>query len=138
MADKIKNVITNTLFIIAMIILVTSGINYVRTGSYTVFGYKILRIASASMEPTLMTGNYVIAKQVKPDDEVEVGGIYTYVSENGLYTVTHRLKEEIIINGEKTYRFKGDNNSSNDNEFVSRKRIKYEIIPVFCCNDGDM
>ena len=80
---KVVSISVNFLYILAMVILVTSGINYVKIGSFTVFGYKVLRIASESMEPTLMTGDFVMAKQVKADEEIEVGGIYTYVAENG-------------------------------------------------------
>jgi len=127
MADKIKSTTVNIFFILAMIILVTSGINYVRTGSYTVFGYKILKIASSSMEPTLMTGDYVIAKQVKPDDVIEIGGIYTYLSENNLYTVTHRIIDTESCEEEDMYIFKGDNNDEQDPKPIHRKRIKFKV-----------
>lgn len=116
------------LYFIALLILILCGMNYIRTGSFTMFGYKILRIASESMEPTLMTGDFVIAKQVKIDDEIHVGEIYTYIGENGLYTVTHRVVGEEKLDGEPFYIFKGDNNQEKDPISVSRTRIKYIVL----------
>ena len=66
---KVVSISVNFLYILAMVILITSGINYVKTGSFTVFGYKVLRIASESMEPTLMTGDFV---------QVTITGSYEY------------------------------------------------------------
>ena len=124
---KVVSISVNFLYILAMVILITRGINYVKTGSFTVFGYKVLRIASESMEPTLMTGDFVMAKQVKADEEIEVGGIYTYVAENGFYTVTHRIVAEEDKNGDKYYIFKGDNNDEQDPKPIHRKRVKFKI-----------
>lgn len=61
------------------------------------------------------------------DEEIEVGGIYTYVAENGFYTVTHRIVAEKDKNGEKYYIFKGDNNDEQDSKPIHRKRVKFKI-----------
>ena len=61
------------------------------------------------------------------DEEIEVGGIYTYVGDNGLYIVTHRIIAEEDKNGEKYYIFKGDNNDEEDPKPIHRKRIKFKI-----------
>ena len=61
------------------------------------------------------------------DEEIEVGGIYTYVAENGFYTVTHRIVAEKDKNGEKYYIFKGDNNDEQDPKPIHRKRVKFKI-----------
>ena len=68
-----------------------------------------------------------IRHQVMADEEIEVGGIYTYVGDNGLYTVTHRIIAEEDKNGEKYYIFKGDNNDEEDPKPIHRKRIKFKI-----------
>lgn len=59
---------------------------------------------------------------VKADEEIEVGGIYTYVGENEFYTVTHRIIAEEDKNGEKYYIFKGDNNDEQNSKPIHRKK----------------
>lgn len=85
-------------------------------------GYKIIYIATNSMEPTLATNQFVIGKRAGPED-VEIGDIVTYKCMGGFYTVTHRIidiQDDYLI-------FRGDNNQFAD-EPVKKDRVAYKII----------
>lgn len=91
------------------------------------------RILSASMEPTLKVGTGIIYDEVdidtvKKDDIVvfyfvnEEGQFL--VSENGKYTVTHRVIEVFKEgNGNVNLITKGDNNTENDKIYVTQNNF---------------
>ncbi|MBQ1339453.1 MAG: signal peptidase I, partial [Ruminococcus sp.] len=58
-----------------------------------VFGRSLLTVVTGSMEPSLHTGDYIYVKKV-PADELEVGDVITFRSEEGEVSgklVTHRI-----------------------------------------------
>lgn len=86
-------------------------------------GIKPLFIMSPSMEPTLMTHSFVLAKAVSDEEDVEVGEIYLYKSPSKNHTITHRL----IAQNENELTFKGDNNELEDQP-VQRDWVQYRIF----------
>lgn len=82
-----------------------------------IFGYHFFRVVSSSMEPSIIDGDCIISKTT-PIDEIEVGDIITFYSEDpAIYNFlnTHRVVG-IIENeyGEKEFVTKGDSNSGED------------------------
>ena len=125
-AEKVKslfNILLNIVVVLAVIITLLSVGSYLCTGKSSILGYKIMHVQSPSMEPIIMTGDYIIGKTVKDPEDIIVGEIYTYNYHNQ-YTVTHRI---IDITSEG-YIFKGDNNKGNDPEPVQFKNIIYKVI----------
>lgn len=126
--DAIKKWIFRIIILINISIMLSMGISKGITGKATIFGYRPFFIMSESMEPTIMTHQFVVAVPVQPED-VEVGDIVTY----DLYSnVTDKIKQTIIhrvvtINEDGTFIFKGDNNQSEDKP-VAASRIGYKII----------
>ncbi len=103
--------------VLALVFLLVSVIGAKLKGEVPkVFGYSVLRIVSGSMEPEILTGEYIITKEIAPED-VKVGDVISFYSEErAIYGMpnTHRVEE--IIYGENGIEFvtKGDANLTND------------------------
>lgn len=121
---KLINTIINCIFCVSVTIILLSAISIYKDGTPSILGYRILRVASASMEPTLMTGDFVLAKIVKEPSDIEEGDIVTYLGKEKLHTITHR----VIDISDEGYTFKGDNNPSKDSEVVPYDRLLYKVI----------
>jgi len=90
------------------------------------FGYKNFVIVSGSMEPTIMTGDVILVKEV-PQNEIQKRDIISF-SQGGT-NVTHRIIEIIQENGVTKYKTKGDNNNTEDKETITYEQIegKYQF-----------
>lgn len=69
---------------------------------------KSFVIISASMEPTIMTGDIIL---VRPGAAVGVGDVITFVNNEGV-TITHRIVEEGLTDGRRSFVTEGDNNEA--------------------------
>ncbi len=73
--------------LIAMFIARASG------NSLSIFGFRIFRVSTGSMEPTLMVGDVIVVQKTSPE-EIHKGDIITFKPQEGLMagsTVTHRV-----------------------------------------------
>lgn len=128
---KIKKVLKCIFYPIAIFIVICA-INIVyqkiikKEDNINLFGFRPYVVLSGSMEPDLQVGDMIVSKQVS-GDRVEIGDIITFEDENGA-TITHRVVDIIIKDGEKLYQTKGDNNSAIDVGLISIKNIKGEYI----------
>ena len=124
MIDKIIKIALDILLaiviLIACIYFITGLIHKDMTMA-NVFGYKPIYVASGSMEPTLMTGDYVICKIIDAND-VKIGDICTYIRDGK--TIIHRVVD-ITADG---FIFKGDNNHSPDVLCVSANQIRAKVV----------
>lgn len=87
-----------------------------------VFGRSLLTVVTGSMEPSLHTGDYIYVKKV-PADELEVGDIITFRSEESDVSgklVTHRIIE---ITPEGDFVTKGDANTIADSKRIRQDQI---------------
>ena len=105
--------------IICAIILLYCYICKALTGSVSFVGYKHYYIVSASMEPTIMTHQWITGYTIEPED-IKVGDIVSYQAKDKV--VIHRV---IAINNDGTFEFKGDNNK---NQIPSDINVKPEQI----------
>lgn len=135
---KEKNKILSTIiFIITIFILSISLLSIVSSRAKgeipSILGFSILKVQSGSMEPTLMTGDYIVIKNKKNYDNLKTGTIITFKMLDGK-VVTHRIIEkETDEKGKIFYTTKGDNKiNTPDNEKVTSDRI----IGVFLTNLG--
>lgn len=89
-------------------------------------GYKSFVIVSGSMEPTIMTGDAILVKEV-PQSEIKINDIISF--SQGETIVTHRVIGIFEENGIKKYKTKGDNNNTEDREKITYKQIegKYQF-----------
>ena len=96
------------------------------TGTPSFFGYRLFFIMSESMEPTIMTHQFVVGKTLSEEEDIEIGDIVAYEKGEGLIrkTVIHRVIEK-PDNG--SYILKGNNNTNPDLP-VDRGHILYRIV----------
>lgn len=96
-------------------------------------GYRSLTVLSGSMEPTLMTGDMVVSKWMRPD-QIQVGDIVTFQSAESHKLITHRVRS-VKMNGDRVdIVTKGDANDTVErwqtpsNGRVSR--VEYDLPKV--------
>ena len=91
----------------------------------SIAGYRVLRVLTSSMEPTIVGNTCIITKDVDVD-ELKVGDIITFISEDptiyGYYN-THRIHEIVEEDGARKFVTKGDNSSEVDPYMVSESNV---------------
>ncbi len=88
------------------------------------FGFRLYRIESGSMAPTLPVGAIILARQPADAGQLEEKDIVTFETRDGAL-VTHRIIEVLTDDkGNVSYRTKGDNPiSSPDVEVLTPDRV---------------
>lgn len=100
-------------------LMIKSYINPIEIPDF--FGFKSFVIISESMEPTIMTGDAILVKEVK-QEELNVKDIISF--QDGDSINTHRIVEILEDNGIIKYKTKGDNNKKEDKELVTYDKIE--------------
>ncbi len=129
---KIVNMIWILVLICAISYLISSYRVY--KGKETIpniLGFYGFTVSTASMEPAINAGDYLISKKVKSDN-IKVGDIITFTEEDTI--ITHRVSD-IITNqyGETMFITKGDGNNVEDDTSVMSENVisKYVLkIPI--------
>ncbi|MGN1297842.1 MAG: signal peptidase I [Clostridia bacterium] len=85
------------------------------------FGFKSFVIISESMEPTIMTGDAILVKEVK-QEELKEKDIISFHDQGDINT--HRIVEILEDDGIIKYKTKGDNNKKEDKELVTYDKIE--------------
>ena len=116
---------------VILIILLVSYIGYSKfikkDNDINIFGFRFYMVMTGSMEPNYNIGDLIIVKET-PKENIKVGDVINYISENGKDTVTHRVTEITQQDGQTLYRAKGDNNNSEDSDSVDFDRVKGVVI----------
>ena len=117
--------------IIAGIILITILAGYKKCvkheNNISILGFRQYVVATGSMEPEYNIGDVIIIRE-KPEEEIKIGDIINYTSENGIDTITHRVVDIIEKDGQTYYKTKGDNNNSVDPELVNYSQVKGILV----------
>lgn len=129
-AQAFKRVITITTYILIILLLtynisliIQAVVNPSKTPSF--FGIKTYSIISGSMEPTIHTGDIVIAKETNKEN-LQIGDIISF--RLGQSVVTHRIIGiEETENGE-VYTTKGDKNNTEDKVEIKIDLIEGKVI----------
>lgn len=122
---KVLNIIGQVMLYFVVIFMILLNIFSINNKSF--FGFRVYRVISGSMQPTLQIGDIIIIRKEK---EYHINDIITY--DIGLTTVTHRIKS-IDNNGVVT---KGDANDVNDDVFnvdkiVGKYFFRISMISLF-------
>ena len=127
---RLLDLILNVFFVLALVGFLSMAVTWAFHGfdltQANVFGYTINPVLSGSMEPTIMTGDIVIAKRVAFED-VEVGDIviYKHTFTNGkTVSIMHRVVEKY----DDHLIMKGDNNETNDPWEVRAEDVRCQVI----------
>lgn len=90
-------------------------------GDATVFGYQLKAVLSGSMEPSIQTGSIISIKVKDKPTLFQKNEIITFRMDDKY--ITHRIIETQKVNGEISYKTKGDNNDGPDLWTVSPNQI---------------
>lgn len=111
MAKKIINVFTTILLVVLVVFVVAMFLTRLTGNTPEVFGFRVYRVATGSMEPNLAIDDVILIKSTSAED-IHKGDIITYLGSEGTmngYTVTHRVIEEPVKVGSRyTIQTKGD------------------------------
>lgn len=93
MFKKILNILTTVLMVSLIVLLVAMFIARASGNSLSIFGFRLYRVATDSMEPTLMVGDVILVRQAD-GDEIHKDDIISYKAEEGVMKgniITHRV-----------------------------------------------
>ena len=107
--------------VVFTILLIFLSINIFSLLGVSLFGVRLYKIGSGSMEPYLKVNDLII---IRESDDYKIGNIVTFKN-NGEY-ITHRI---VSINGNEVIT-KGDANNMND-EPITRDKIVGKLIYKF-------
>lgn len=89
------------------------------------FKYQIKKVASNSMSPLLVSGDFVLLERTHPNEDYKVNEIYCYYKEENHKLIIHRLIDSV----DDKFVFKGDANALPD-EVVSKEQIGYRFLSI--------
>ncbi|MBE6148906.1 MAG: signal peptidase I [Firmicutes bacterium] len=90
---------------------------YARKGESFAPTFSIYTIVSPSMTPKIKVYDVIINTKIESPNEIKVGDIITFKSSSSLtygMTITHRVMDIQIVNGQYQYTTQGDNNLTPD------------------------
>ena len=102
-----------------MTLFIKTTINPTEIPSF--LGLKSFVIISASMEPTIMTGDAIFVKELEKS-EIKKRDIISFHEDNDI--ITHRITKITKNNGVTEYTTKGDNNKNEDKQKVIYDNIE--------------
>lgn len=138
-ARIIKNIIGWIMIVVLVFIVISFLMERINGGSPSIFGYRIYRVETASMDPTLKVGDVILSKEISNVNDIKKGDIITFQGDERFshHRVTHRVFTEPFINdkGELVVVTKGDANEITDGEiYVSDIQTKMQNKLVVLTN----
>ena len=113
---------------IVLLVIYMGYMKYVKhENNISILGFRQYIVATGSMEPKYNVGDLIIIKET-PEEEIKIGDIINYISENGADTITHRVTDIIEKDGQTYYQTKGDNNNTEDPELVKYRQVKGKLV----------
>jgi signal peptidase I len=129
-----KATLRRFMLLVAWIVLGTLGGLVLAVGLPNAFHAKSLTVMSGSMEPTIGTGDVVVARQTAPMD-VRVGDIVTFRDPlNHGRLITHRVREMHVKGDDVVFTTRGDANTGEEHWAVPKTgtigRVAYHVPRV--------
>lgn len=109
-----KRIVRSTALLLGWIVLGAFGGLLLAVGLPNLFHAKSLTVMSGSMEPTISTGDVVVAQQISPMD-ARVGDIVSFrdpLEHDRI--ITHRVREIHVVKGKMEFVTKGDANTNTE------------------------
>lgn len=126
MKKRVKSCIGTVVTVLCIAVLLFAVILIARNarGEVTfLFGKSFIRVRTASMEPGIGAGSYILVARVRTE-EIAVGDVITFRSDDPAIQGqlnTHRVTE--ILDGGAAFRTKGDNNPVADRYVVPADHV---------------
>ncbi|MEQ6896250.1 signal peptidase I [Microbacterium sp. KR10-403] len=111
-----------TLSLIQWLALGLVALVAIPVGASAAFGLEFSRVVSGSMEPTIMTDDFVVQRAPEPGD-LQEGAIVTY--RYGFISVTHRV---FAVLPDGTAIMKGDNNPTADRAPITQDDLVGVVV----------
>lgn len=128
---KVLNVFSTIILIVLVLFVIFAFITRLSGEAPSVFGFRLYRVQSESMSPTLKVGDVILDKKV-PAKDIKKNDIVTFECETGEYaghTITHRVVEEPEYrNGYYYFQTKGDKDGSSLDDIISDDQIKGKYL----------
>lgn len=108
--NRIGKILGDVVFVVLIIALLGGSLMFAlnQDPNKTIFGFRAYNVLSGSMEPVLSKGDLVIVKAV-PAGELQNGDIVTfYPTDEVGTTVTHRIINTLLKDGQVLVETKGD------------------------------
>lgn len=130
--NRLRNIFKIITFpFIIIILLISIYVGYLKfikkENDINIFGYRFFAVVTGSMEPEYNIGDVIIVKNTLKEN-IKVGDVINYLSENGKDTITHRVTQIIQQDGKTFYKTKGDNNSSEDAGLTDYENVHGVLI----------
>ena len=127
--NKILKVIVYPFIILIFSLVIYVGyMKYIKhENDVNIFGFRPYLVATGSMEPEYSIGDMIIIKET-PKEQIKVGDVINYISENKADTITHRVIEVEEKQGQTYYKTKGDNNNSEDPEPINYNQVQGVLV----------
>lgn len=131
MVKKVFNVLTTVLLIALIVLVVFIFISRVTGNTPTILGYRIYRVQTDSMTPTLKVGDVILSKKTTAED-IHLGDIVTYDAVDGQMagkTITHRVVEEPEVrDGVYYFRTRGDKEGATLDPEISFEQVEGKYV----------
>jgi signal peptidase len=126
-----RRALRSIVLLLAWVVLGTCGGLVLAIGLPNAFHAKSLTVMSGSMEPTIGTGDVVVARQTAPMD-VRVGDIVTFRDPmNHDRLITHRVREMHVMGNDIVFVTRGDANTGEEHWAVPKDgtigRVAYHV-----------
>lgn len=121
MLKRVLGWIGNLLFILVLILCLSTIYTTVQAKNAqdnlpSVFGYKMMRVLTGSMEPILNPGDLILVKSIDAN-KVKIDDVITFKNSENTF-VTHRVIDLNLKEGKIFFETKGDANNIKDEEAV--------------------
>ena len=96
MAKKVLRIVSTVFLIVLLLLVILMFYARASGNSLSIFGVRVYRVATGSMEPTLMIGDVIVVRETLVT-EIHKGDIITYqgnLKEIAGQTITHRVIKE--------------------------------------------
>ena len=103
---KQNRILTTALLVITFFLVIVMLVARIQGKTPQLFGFQVLRVSSASMEPKLQVGDVILSKRVRDITTLKPGDIITYKGEIGGYAdkiITHEVTIEPYKSNGKYY-----------------------------------
>ena len=118
---KIFKFIINAIMVLLIIIGVFVVFSFVPFPG----NYKIFTVQSGSMQPAIKTGSLIF---VRPEKEYSINDVVTRTTIDPKITITHRIVEKNIADGQTVFKTRGDANNAADSENVPQNSIIGKVL----------
>lgn len=129
----ILKILEQILIIFCVILTIIIVMQKVTNNNKTIFGYRIFRVITGSMEPAYDVGTVIISKQMSAN-EIKVGDDIVYLGEYGEYSGKIIMHEVIAIDKDENgnnvnFHAKGLHNSSVEDPQIKANQI-FGVVKV--------